>query len=89
MILLDSLLVGGIKFVLDKVAQAVDQQLDDADVLRQRLLEAQMRCELGEISEEELAEVEKDLLARLRTEPIELKGKRAIVEASFEADEEH
>jgi hypothetical protein len=65
-ILIDSLLVGGIRFVLDKLVQAVDAELNDDTVLREELLAAQMRLELGEITEEEFRETEKDLLARMR-----------------------
>ncbi len=66
MIILDTLLVGGIKFVLSKIAAAVDRQLNDDTVLREELLAAQMRLELGEITDKEFATVEADLLARLR-----------------------
>jgi len=65
-IILDTLLVGGIKFVLSKIAAAVDRQLNDDTVLREELLAAQMRLELGEITDKEFATVEADLLARLR-----------------------
>jgi len=65
-IILDRLLTGGIAFVLDKIAGAVDSELDGEESLRQDLLAAQMQAELGEISEEELAAVEADLLPRLR-----------------------
>ena len=49
MIVLDRMLVGGIKFVLGKVAAAVDAELNDDSRLREELLAAQMRLELGEI----------------------------------------
>jgi hypothetical protein len=65
-IILDTLLVGGIKFVLRKIADAVEAQLTDDSVLHEELLAAQMRLELGEITEAEFAELEADLLARLR-----------------------
>jgi hypothetical protein len=65
-IILDTLLVGGIKFVLRKIADAVEAQLNDDSVLREELLAAQMRLELGEISEEDFAVQEAELLARLR-----------------------
>lgn len=65
-IILDSLLIGGIKFVLDKVASAVDQEMNDEGRLREELLAAQMRYELGEISDEDFALFEDDVLARLR-----------------------
>ena len=66
MILLDTLLVGGIKFVLDKIARAVDAEMNDADRVRQELLEAQLQLELGEIDEARFAELEAALLVRLR-----------------------
>jgi len=65
-IVLDTLLIGGIKFVLRRIAEAVDAQLNDVDTLRQELLAAQMRVELGEMTDAEFAEVEAALLARLR-----------------------
>jgi hypothetical protein len=66
MIILDSLLIGGIKFVLDKVAAAVDEEMNDETSLREELLAAQMRVELGEMDEGEFAEMESAILARLR-----------------------
>ena len=66
MIVLDTLLIGGIKFVLRRIAEAVDTQLNDVDTLRQELLAAQMRVELGELSEAEFATLEAEVLARLR-----------------------
>ena len=66
MFLLDSLLIGGLRFVLDKVAAAADQELNDEDRLREELLAAQMRVELGEMSEEEFAALEREVLARMR-----------------------
>lgn len=67
MIVLDRLLIGGIRFVLDKVAQAAERELNDDALLRERLLEAQMRAEIGELDEAELAAIEAEVLARLRT----------------------
>jgi Gas vesicle protein G len=66
MIILDTLLIGGIKFVLRRLADAVDEQMNDVDMLRQELLAAQMRLELGEMTEAEFAAIERDLLARMR-----------------------
>jgi Gas vesicle protein G len=65
-IILDTLLVGGIKFVLRKIVDAVESQLNDDSVLHEELLAAQMRLELGEITQDEFAVVEADILARLR-----------------------
>jgi hypothetical protein len=66
MIILDSLLIGGIKFVLDKVASAVDEEMNDETSLREELLAAQMRVELGEMDEADFAELESAIFARLR-----------------------
>jgi hypothetical protein len=66
MLIIDKMLASGIKFVLGKVAAAVDAELNDDSRLREELLAAQMRLELGEITEEEFAGLEKDVLARLR-----------------------
>ena len=65
-VILDSLLVGGIRFVLDKVAAAVDQEMNDEGSLREELLAAQMRYELGEMDDAEFATFEDHVLSRLR-----------------------
>jgi len=66
MIVLDRMLVGGIKFVLGKVAAAVDAEMNDDSRLREELLAAQMQLELGEIGEDQFRALEADILARLR-----------------------
>ncbi len=66
MLIIDRLLTGGIKFVLDKIAAAVDAEVKDDGRLREELLAAQMRLEVGEISAEEFAVLEAELLRRLR-----------------------
>jgi len=66
MFILDSLLVGGLRFVFDKIASAVDTELNDDTALREQLLAAQMRVELGEMSQQEFSEIETEILARLR-----------------------
>jgi len=66
MFLLDSMLIGGLRFVLDKIATAVDTELNDDTALREQLLAAQMRVELGELSEDEFEKIEADILARMR-----------------------
>ena len=66
MFILDSLLIGGLRFVLDKVAVAADQEAHDETAIRERLLEAQMQLELGELTDGEFAGIERDLLKRLR-----------------------
>ena len=66
MIILDSLLIGGLKFVFDKIATAVDEEMNDEGSLREELLAAQMRVELGEMDEGDFALLERDILARMR-----------------------
>src|SRR5215212_10030172 len=72
MFILDSLLIGSLRFVLDKVIQAAETEAQDDSALRDQLLEAQMRLELGEISDEEFAAIERDIIAAIR----EIKGAR-------------
>ncbi|HEY4883619.1 MAG TPA: gas vesicle protein GvpG [Myxococcales bacterium] len=95
MLIIDKMLASGIKFVLDKVAAAVDAELNDDSRLREELLAAQMRLELGEITQEEFAGFEKDVLARLREirerqrsgdEPGELKVVGVEATANFEQE---
>ncbi len=66
MIILDTLLVGGIKFVLGKIAAAVESEMNDDTAYREELLATQMRLELGEITPEEFREREAALLAAIR-----------------------
>ena len=66
MIILDTLLLGGIKFVLGKIAAAVDAELSDDTALKEELLEAQMRLEMGELSEEEFTRIEREILDAIR-----------------------
>ena len=66
MFILDSLLIGSLRFVLDKVIAAAEAEAQDDSALRDRLLEAQMRVELGEISDDEFAEIEHDIITRIR-----------------------
>jgi len=66
MFILDTLLIGSLRFVLDKVVAAAEAEAQDDSALRDQLLEAQMKLELGEISDEEFAEIEHDILAAIR-----------------------
>jgi hypothetical protein len=97
-LIIDSLLIGGIRFVLDKVAAAVDTELNDDTALREQLLAAQMRVELGEMCEPEFAALEAEILARLREIRDRRQGGSAAalspkdykitgIDASFEGDE--
>ena len=72
MFILNSLLIGSLRFVLDKVVAAAEAEMQDDSGLREQLLEAQMQLELGELTDQEFAEIERDLLARIR----EIKGQQ-------------
>ena len=75
---------------------AVDAEMNDDTVLREELLAAQMRLELGEISEAEFVEVERTLLARIREiqerqrEEAPAAGEFRVtgIEATFAGDED-
>ena len=69
MFLIDDLLlapVNGFKFILRQIQQIADRELNDETVIKEQLLELQMRLELGDISDEDYAEAEAELFARLR-----------------------
>ena len=69
MFLIDDLLlapVNGFKFILGQIQKMADQELNDDSVIKDQLLELQMRYELDEISDEEFKIREAELFARLR-----------------------
>jgi hypothetical protein len=66
MFILDSLMISGLRWVLNTVSTAAESEMNDDTALRELLLEAEMRREMGEISDEEFAEIEVDLLERIR-----------------------
>src|SRR5438045_8870243 len=69
MFFIDDLLlapVNGFKFILTQIQKMADQELNDDTVIKEQLLELQMRLELDEISEAEYSEREAELFARLR-----------------------
>jgi len=66
MFLLDSLLIDGLKFVMGKLLEIAEAELSDDSVLQERLLDAQMRLEMGELSGDEFTAIEQDVFARLR-----------------------
>lgn len=66
MILIDRFLMSGVRFVLGTLEAAADSEVNDASRLHDALMDAQMRHELGEIGDAELAAVEADVYARLR-----------------------
>jgi hypothetical protein len=83
MFLLDSLLINGISFVLDKVATIADAEINDPERQRERLLEAQVKLDAGEISEEEFSAIESDVFERIREIKARTQPQDVIV------DEEH
>ena len=98
MFILDTALIGGLRFVFDKIAAAVDAELNDDAGLREHLLAAQMRLELGEITDGEFAAIEADVVERLREIRDRRQGSGAAalspreyrvtgIDASFEGDE--
>lgn len=73
----------GMKFVFQQIADLADQELNDDSVVREQLLLLQLQLEEGDIEEDEFAEREAELLARLR----EIKArKRAEMEAAGEQE---
>ena len=69
MFLIDDLLlapVNGFKFILGQIQKMADQELNDDSLIKEQLLELQMRYELEEVSDEEFREREAELFARLR-----------------------
>ena len=74
--ILDTVLIGGLRFVFDKIAAAVDTELNDDTHLREELLAAQMRLDLGEMSQAEFDTFEADILPRLRRDSREPPGRR-------------
>ena len=69
MFLIDDILlapVSGFKFILSQIQTMADRELNDDTLIKEQLLELQMRLELEEISDEEYTEREAELFARLR-----------------------
>ena len=66
MFLLDSLMISGIRWAIDKVVTAAEAELNDDSALRDRLLEAEMQREMGEISDDEFRAIEADVLQAIR-----------------------
>lgn len=101
MLLVDSLIISGVKFVLTRLAEAVEAEMYDEGALREELLAAQMRLELGEITEEDFVAIEEGVLAGMREVRARQKEARgetagdaprkfeiASVEASFDRRED-
>ena len=66
MLIVDSLIISGIRFVLNKLVEAVEAEMYDESSLREELLAAQMKLELGEIDESAFERIEEVVLAGMR-----------------------
>lgn len=66
MLIVDSLIISGVKFVLTRLVEAVEAEMYDESALREELLAAQMKLELGEITDEEFGQIEEQVLAGMR-----------------------
>ena len=84
MLIIDSLIIGGLRFVLDKIAAAVDTEMNDENRLREELLAAQMRLELGEITDADFEAIESAIVARIRDIKAQQRGGEAAVIARGE-----
>jgi hypothetical protein len=80
-------MISGLKWVMNTVVTAAEAEMNDDTALREQLLEAEMRREMGEITDKEFAELEADLLTRIReikerreggSGPLAMGGARAI-----------
>jgi len=56
----------GMIWIAEKVAEQAEHELYDEDAVRGKLMELELRYDLGEITEEEYLEAEEALLERLR-----------------------
>jgi len=58
--------VKGVVWIAEKIAEQADKELYSEEAVRGKLLELELRYDLGEISEEEYLEGEETLLRLLR-----------------------
>lgn len=68
MFLLDDILLApikGLKWVGEKLRDVADKELFDPDKIREELMSLQAKLDMGDITEEDYAAREKDLLGRL------------------------
>src|ERR1700704_300943 len=81
--------VAGVRYCIEKVVDYAEQQLTDDEPVREQLLELHIELEEGRVTEDEYAEREAVLLARLREirERQKQQG-RAAAEASAPAGDE-
>src|SRR5436190_3085822 len=66
MFLLDSLMISGISWALKTAVTAAEAEMNDDTALREQLLAAEMQREMGEITDDDFREIERDILTRIR-----------------------
>jgi len=79
--------VAGVRYCIEKVVEFAEHELTDDEPVREQLLELQIELEEGRVTEEEYAEREAVLLARLR-EVRELRKQMAREQAEASAPAE-
>lgn len=70
MLLVDDLFLAPVKLVIwlgEKINGVVEHEFSDEGLIREKLMQLQLRFEMDQISEEEYNRQEKELLARLET----------------------
>jgi hypothetical protein len=65
MLVLDSIMISALRGTLEAIRRAAQGELGEGALLREALLDAQLRLEAGEIDEQELARLEDEILGRL------------------------
>jgi hypothetical protein len=73
----------GMKWIFQTIADLADQELNDEGSLREQLILLQMQLEDGDIEEDEFAEREADLMARMR----EIRQRKQALAAQARAEE--
>jgi len=58
--------VSGVIWIAEQIAGEVDKQFYDESAIRAELMELELRCDAGEITDEEYLQAEEALLDRLR-----------------------
>lgn len=83
MLIVDSLIISGVKFVLTRLAEAVEAEMYDESALREELLAAQMKLELGELTDADFARIEEQIFESMR----EVKARQKAASAPAEPGE--
>ena len=76
--------IAGFKWVMNTIQKMADEELLNDQPWKERLIELQMRLELGEISEEEYAAEEKVVFQALR----DIRARREEIARQYAAERE-